>query len=107
MLYQKVTNEVIINHLDALVQEWKGQFDNPPEESPVNFTISDSGMLCVNGIILFNAHKVDLSSLAFEVEAFYISSCDGEEYELGLNWRVTGLPYLAFVSKTTMLYAAP
>jgi len=45
MNYTQMTTETILANLNALVDEWRDQFDNPPEASPVSFSITDSGRL--------------------------------------------------------------
>ena len=107
MAYKTMTNEEILMSIHELIDDWRKQFDNPPETSPVTFTVTNSGLLCANGVVLFPAEELDLSSLEFEVESVYLSSCDGTEYEIGFNWPVAGEPYLSFVKKTAVLYAAP
>ena len=101
------TNEEILAQVNALVQEWLGQFENPPTEPPVTFTLTDSRMLCANGVVLCAIRDVNLESLEFESEALYIATNSGEVFEIGINWSFAAPPYMLFVKKSSTLYAAP
>lgn len=107
MLYTKMTNQEILANINGLVDEWRNQFDNPPEESPVTFTVTDCGLLCANGTVLFPLRDVCLDSLSYELEAIYLGTCSGQEYEIGFNWPVAAPPHMSFIKRTDVLYAAP
>lgn len=106
-MFKKYTNEDILKIANLLVEEWSSQFENPPAEMPVKFTITEAGMLCANGVALFPAYKINPDSMGFEVDSLCISSCDGEEFEFGIIWGFAGPPYLSFVTKKTTVFAAP
>lgn len=107
MTYPNMTNEKIVTHVNYLVKQWSEQFENPPKELPVYFSVNDSGMLCANGVVLFLAQHIFLDSLDFEIERLLVSSSDGDEFEIGINWPVAGPPYMSYIVKKTTLFAAP
>ena len=98
------TNETILKHVNCLVEEWANLFEEPPQELPVCFTINEAGMLCVNGIVLFFAQKFLPDSMSYEIDSLYLSSSDGDEYEIGIIWQFAGTPYLAYVKKCVTLF---
>lgn len=106
-MHSNMTKDKILSQVNALVQEWLGQFENPPEEVPVTFTVTEAHMLCANGVVLCPIQDVNLDALEFEVESLYVSSHSGEVFEIGINWRFAGPPYMLFVKKSNTLYAAP
>lgn len=107
MIYTKLSREAIIVEANGVVEEWRNQFENPPAEPPVSFTINDADMLCANGVVLFPIHNFNPEALCFDVDSICVVDITGTEYEIGINWRVSGPPYMAFVHKRTSLYIAP
>ena len=107
MSSMKFTNEDILKIVNLLVEEWASQFENPPAEKPIKFTITEAGLLCANGVALFPAYKINPDSMSFDVHNLCLSSCDGEEYELGIIWSFGKPPFMSYVSKKEILYAAP
>jgi len=107
MFRMNMTSEAILAHLKALTDEWLSQFEIPPAKSPVTYHITDEGLLCVNGTVLFPARELVPESSSYEVESLYLTSASGDEYEVGINWPVAGAPYMAFVRRISTLYVAP
>ena len=107
MCFMKFTNEDILKISNLLVKEWSNQFENPPADMPVKFTISETGMLCANGVALFPAYKINPDSMSYELDTISLCSCDGEEFEIGIIWGFGAPPYMSFACKKTTIFAAP
>ena len=107
MFNKTMTYDEIRSLLDQLIEEWKLQFENSPTHSPVTFSLTDDGRICANGIVLFPAKDLLPTTLEYETESIYLGTVSGEVYEIGINWRVAGPPYMAFVHKISTLYIAP
>ena len=63
-------------------------------------------MLCANGIVLFPARNIAVDSLSFDIDVFYIRTSEGEEFEIGINWPYSGLPYVTYIQKKTLLFSS-
>ena len=107
MNFNSLTNTEIAKECNSLVQEWAGQFENPPQKLPLVFTVNESGMLCGNGTVLFFAKQLAPDSLEYDFEEISLSSVTGDRFVFGIQWSFENEIYVSFIKKITTIFQAP
>lgn len=83
----------ILETLNAMAPQWCMQFENVPELTAV-FTVSDSGLLLLNGEPVCLACEVDVSGIFIDVESFGFLTTAGKECRFCVDWHFQGAPIL-------------
>lgn len=83
-----MSNTKIINHMEAMSQSWKAQFDNPPA-LPFFWHI-EAGYLMVNTHPLAPAVAVDLDACCFDVEQLSVVLTNGSRVDILIDWPFEG-----------------
>lgn len=80
----------IITRMERLSASWKAQFDNPPEELPLHWTIDAAGMLRLDGHTVCRAADVAAGE-SYDVELLELPLLAGRHAEVKIVWPYTGL----------------
>lgn len=79
----------IIDRLEKLSASWKAQFDNPPEELPLHWTVDAAGMLRLDGHTVCRADEVDTGE-AYDVELLELPLQAGRRARVKIIWPYFG-----------------
>jgi hypothetical protein len=80
----------IIDRMERLSACWKAQFDNPPEELPLHWTVDATGMLRLDGHTVCRADEVATGE-GYDVELLELPLLAGRYAEVKIVWPYTGL----------------
>lgn len=100
VMYESVSNE-----LNAMILDWKGQFDQKPD-FPFAFSADDHGRLSIDGKELCLCEKVDLDSLAIETESFGFTTIDNISYKVHISWPYEGEAVIDFIEIRSVKFCA-
>ena len=101
-----LSSEKIIKQLNVLIDEWKQQFDNPPKDFDVRFTLNTCNMLVLNNTVLCDIGNVVYDSMDYDIETLSFVDTNGFMYEIGIDWPYHKPPYISYIHKSEILYCA-
>lgn len=81
----------IIDRMEKLSASWKAQFDNPPEELPLHWTVDAAGMLRLDGHTVCRADEVATGE-AYDVELLQLPLKAGRRARIKIVWPYAGQP---------------
>lgn len=80
----------IITRMEKLSACWKAQFDSPPEELPLHWTVDATGMLRLDGHTVCRADEVATGE-AYDVELLELPLVAGRRAMVKIVWPYAGL----------------
>lgn len=80
----------IITRMERLSASWKAQFDNPPEELPLHWTVDAAGVLRLDGHAVCIAADVATGE-AYDVELLQVPLKAGRRARIKIVWPYAGL----------------
>lgn len=80
----------IITRMERLSASWKAQFDRPPAELPLRWTVDAAGMLRLDGRAVCDAADVAAGE-SYDVELLDLPLRSGRHAEVKIVWPYTGL----------------
>ena len=81
----------IIDRLEKLSASWKAQFDNPPEELPLHWTVDAAGILRLDGQTVCRAADVAAGE-SYDVELLDLPLQAGRRARIKIVWPYAGQP---------------
>lgn len=93
----ETTNEETLQALNTVVEDWKSFFDIPPPEA-ITFSINKQDMLCINDIVICQAHDVNIQELHCGPDTLFIGSNNRGHYRISIIWDYHNRIYIGEVS---------
>lgn len=87
----------IITRMERLSASWKAQFDSPPAELPLHWTIDAAGVLRLDGHAVCNAADVAAGE-SYDVELLQLQMCDGRQAKVKIVWPYSAPAKIAVMS---------
>lgn len=81
----------IITRMEKLSACWKAQFDNPPEDLPLHWSVDAAGILRLDGHTVCRADEV-ANGEAYDVELLDLPLKAGRRARIKIVWPYTGQP---------------
>lgn len=86
------------------VEEWRSQFDNPPQLE-LDFFVDSNGMLCLNSTVLCPVNTVESKdALISEWDMFFLKTNTGDTFDILLTWPFMGPPEVVRIIKSRDVY---
>ena len=100
-------NNVKMQKLNAILDEWTAQFDNKPDPF-LKFEVTENNMLSANGVILAPMELIVADEAAWDVEFLEIPLATGVILEIAIQWGFDEpRPSIGYISRTEILYRSP
>lgn len=99
-------NDKILTQLNTLIEEWKNQFDNPPTNLELKFSINTCSMIVLNRTVICDVANVVYDSMDYDAETLSFVDSEGYMYEIGITWPFGEDPHLGYIQKSQILYCA-
>ena len=87
----------LADELNSILQDWKTKFDLF-SETQLEFTVNESGYLCLNGLSLYPAKKLELQGAEYNIsQILYFFNTGGDSITIHMKWPEDRSPKLESV----------
>ena len=87
----------LADELNSILKDWKIKFDMF-SETVLEFTVNESGYLCLNGLSLYPANKLILKGAEFSVsQILYYFNAGGDSITVNIKWPEDHSPQMESV----------